>query len=123
MHVKTTIASLATAFALTAAPALADRPVHPGHAQATGKASAPGQLCRNESRKKTNHGRGKSPFAACVIGAARAQHDAATKPAGAAKTAPGVLCRDQSRKKAATDAKSPFAACVTGAAKAQKQQS
>jgi hypothetical protein len=119
MQVKTTIASLTAALALTAAPAFADRPTSPP-AHAGGKASAPGQLCKGQSHKKTNHGKGKSPFAACVVGAARAMREAASaQQSGATLTAPGRLCKDQSRKKAATDTKSPFAACVTGAAKAQ----
>jgi hypothetical protein len=120
MQVKTTIASLTAALALTAAPAFADKPTSPP-AHAGGKASAPGQLCKSQSHKKTNHGKGKSPFAACVVGAARAIQDTANaQQSGATPTAPGRLCKDQSRKKAATDAKSPFAACVTGAAKAQQ---
>ena len=120
MQVKTTIASLTAALALTAAPAFADRPTSPP-AHAGGKASAPGQLCKGQSHKKTNHGKGKSPFAACVVGAKRAQREAArTQDAQETEhTAPAKLCKDQSRKKAATDTKSPFAACVTGAAKAQ----
>src|SRR4051812_30416993 len=89
-------------------------------ARASARATAPGQMCRTESRKKTNHGKGKSPFAACVIGAKRAQTQAAQSPKK--HTAPGQFCKDQSRKKSATDKKSPFAACVTGAAKAQKEQ-
>src|SRR4051794_35446616 len=120
MQIKTTIASLTAALALTAAPALADKPTSPP-AKAGGKATAPGQLCKGLSHKKTNHGKGKSPFAACVVGATRAIEDAAAKAQqpGATLTAPGRLCRDLSRKKAPTDTKSPFAACVTGAAKAQ----
>ena len=115
MHLKTSVASLAAA-ALLATPALAS-----GEPPADrGKATAPGQLCKSQSHKKTNHGKGKSPFAACVTGVKRAQAEEATDPA--TKTAPGRLCKDQSRKKSATDRKSPFAACVTGAAKAQREQ-
>jgi hypothetical protein len=114
MHLKTAVASLTTAAALIATPALAAE--KPPTAQ--GKAAAPGQLCKSQSHKKTNRGKGKSPFAACVVGAKRAQAESAKSPK--TKTAPGQLCKDQSRKKSATDTKSPFAACVTGAAKAQK---
>ena len=98
-----------------AAPALAAD--HPPAAH--GKATAPGQLCRTQSHKKTDHGKGKSPFAACVVGAARAQQE--IKDGATTLTAPGQLCRDQSHKKSATDTKTPFAACVVGAAKAQKE--
>ena len=83
----------------------------------TGKATAPGQLCKSLSHKKTNHGKGKSPFAACVVGATRAQAEVAATPAK--HTAPAKLCSDLSHKKSATDSKSPFSACVVGAAKAQ----
>ena len=117
MHLKTTAISLSAALALSAAPALAKKPTPP---QGHGKTTAPGQICKGQSHKKTNHGKGKSPFAACVIGAKRAQAELRTQPK--TTTAPGQLCKDQSHKKSATDKKSPFAACVTGAAKAQKEQ-
>jgi hypothetical protein len=114
MHLKTTLVSLTAAAALLTTPALAaDQP-----SAAHGKTTAPGQLCKALSHKKTNHGKGKSPFAACVVGAARAQAELAT--GASTTTAPGRLCKDLSRKKSATDTKSPFAACVTGAAKAQQ---
>jgi hypothetical protein len=116
MHLKTAFAAMTAATALFAAPALAAGGPPEGH----GKATAPGQLCKTQSHKKTNHGKGKSPFAACVVGAKRAQAEVAA--GDKTVTAPGQLCRDQSRKKSATDAKSPFAACVVGAAKAQHEQ-
>ncbi len=116
MRLKTTLASVTAAAAMLTAPALAaDTPP----AAKSGKATAPGQLCKSMSHKKTNDGKGKSPFAACVVGVKRAQADAAKKPS--TTTAPGRLCKDQSRKKSATDKKSPFAACVSGAAKAQNE--
>jgi hypothetical protein len=90
--------------------------------QGQGQSTAPGQICAKESHKKTNRGKGKSPFAACVVGVKRVNTEAAAKPEGSALTAPGRVCKDQSRKKSATDKKSPFAACVTGAAKAQERQ-
>jgi hypothetical protein len=114
MSLKTTFVSLTAAAALIATPALAADHPPAGH----GKATAPGQLCKSQSHKKTNHGKGKSPFAACVVGAARAQQEIAAD--ATTLTSPGRLCRDQSHKKSATDAKTPFAACVTGAAKAQQ---
>ena len=119
MHLKTTAISLSAALALSAAPALAKKPTPP---QKNGKATAPGQLCKAQSHKKTNHGKGKSPFAACVTGASRAQAQLRQQPKSSTTTAPGQLCKDQSHKKSATDKKSPFAACVTGAAKAQQEQ-
>ena len=116
MRLKTTLVSLTAAAAMLTTPALAaDQPP-----AAHGKTTAPGQLCKAQSHKKTNHGKGKSPFAACVTGATRAQTEMAADASNT--TAPGRLCKDQSRKKSATDAKSPFAACVTGAAKAQHEQ-
>ena len=120
MRLKLMTASLATGLALATTPALADKPENPG--QGHGKTTAPGQLCKGQSHKKTNHGKGKSPFAACVVGAKRAQREAArTQDAQETEhTAPAKLCKDQSRKKDANDKKSPFAACVTGAAKAQQ---
>jgi hypothetical protein len=117
MHLKTTAISLSAALALSAAPALAKKPTPPHD---NGKATAPGQLCKAQSHKKTNKGKGKSPFAACVTGAKRAQAELREQPK--TTTAPGQLCKDQSHKKSATDKKSPFAACVTGAAKAQQEQ-
>ena len=121
--IKTTALSLAGA-ALMVAPAFADRPPNPGsngHHSGQGQKTAPGQLCKKESRKKTNHGKGKSPFAACVLGAKRAQAEIAKRDSSTTSThtAPAKLCKDQSHKKSATDKKSPFAACVSGAAKAQ----
>src|SRR3954469_23518082 len=122
--IKTTALSLAGA-ALMAAPAFADRSPNAGtgNTKPHGTAPAPGQLCKKESRKKTNHGKGKSPFAACVLGAKRAQAETTEQKQGTTTptthTAPAKLCKDMSHKKSATDKKSPFAACVSGAAKAQ----
>jgi hypothetical protein len=124
MHFKTTAAALTAGLALAAAPAIAAHST----GQATGKATAPGQLCKAQSHKKTNHGKGKSPFAACVVGATREQHQLATTTQGTTTThtnqgsskSPAKLCADQSKKKSATDKKSPFAACVTGVAKAKQ---
>ena len=116
MRLKTTLVSLTAAAGLLTTPALAAQKPATAH----GKPSAPSQLCKTQSHKKTNHGKGKSPYAACVVGAERAQAQHAKTPT--VTTAPGRLCADQSRKKTATDAKSPFAACVVGAAKAQREQ-
>jgi len=116
MRLKTTALSVTVAAAMLTTPALAA----PNPPTAHGKATAPGQLCKSQSKKKTNKGMGKSPFAACVIGAKLAQAELAkTTPT---KTAPGQLCKALSKKKSAADKKSAFAACVTGAAKAQNEQ-
>lgn len=116
MRLKTTAVSLTAAAAMLATPALAAQPP----SAERGTATAPGQLCKSQSHKKTMRGKGKSPFAACVVGAKRAQREVADTTTSTT-TAPGRLCKDQSRKKSATDKKSPFAACVTGAAKAQRE--
>ena len=127
MSVKSTIAAATTAAALVATPAFAGGTPPTGEPQGKGKATAPGQLCKNESKKKTMKGKGKSPFAACVVGVKRAQreiHAESTTPAAEQEhTAPAKLCKDQSKKKSSTDKKSPFAACVSGAAKAQREDS
>jgi hypothetical protein len=83
MRVKTTAVSLVAAAATFATPAVAQDASGP-----RGKATAPAQLCKAQSKKKTNHGKGKSPFAACVIGVKRAtaEHD----PTPSTKTAPGT---------------------------------
>ena len=117
MRLKTTVVSMTAAAAMLTTPALAAHKPPAAH----GKATAPGQICKSQSHKKTNHGKGKSPFAACVVGVKRAQAELAKNPS--TKTAPGQLCKDLSHKTSATDKKSPFAACVVGAAKAQRVQS
>ena len=86
-----------------------------------GQSTAPGQICKNESRKKTMRGKGKSPFAACVVGVKRVNAEVAREASHDDVRAPGQICKDQSRKKSSTDKKSPFAACVTGAAKAKQR--
>ena len=122
MGLKTTFATATTAVALIATPAVAQETT-PKPPQ--GKATAPGQLCKAQSKKKTMKGKGQSPFAACVVGVKRAQREVEaneTKPvAEQKKTSPAKLCADRSKKKAATDKTSPFAACVSGAAKAQNE--
>ena len=60
MHLRTTAVSI-TAALILATPALATQPTMPH-----GKATSPAQLCKSMSHKKTNHGKGKSPYAACV---------------------------------------------------------
>jgi hypothetical protein len=107
MRLKTTVVSLTAAAAMLATPAFAAANPPAAH----GKATAPGQICKTMSHKKTNHGKGKSPFAACVAGVKLAQAELAKSPSST--TAPGQLCSTMSHNK------SPFAACVSGAAKAQ----
>src|SRR3712207_6002536 len=138
MRLSTKTAAVTAAVALMTTPAIAARPADPGSqgkgkgqekAQTErGKSTAPGQICRNESRKKTNKGKGKSPFAACVAGVKRANRDARAVERAEEqgetreKKSPGQLCRNEPRKKDSNDSKSPFAACVTAAEKAQKKQ-
>lgn len=112
MRLKTTAVSITAALAMLATPALAAKPT-----TTHGNATSPAKLCQAMSHKKTNHGKGKSPFAACVSGAAKAQADLAKTPS--LKTNPTTLCKTFSHKKSATDTKSPYSACVSGAAKAQ----
>lgn len=112
---KTTGVLVAAALALPGAAFAQDEPT-----TENGKATAPGQLCKNESKKKTE-GQKKSDFAVCVSGAKKVQAKAErTSVAKATKTAPGQFCKGQSKKKLEGQDKSDFATCVTGAAKAQK---
>jgi hypothetical protein len=113
-----TTAATTAAIALLATPAFGQTQEPQGKGQST----SPAKICKNESRKKTNHGKGKSPFAACVIGVARQQREAERTPNPSEQRAPGRICRDQSRKKDADDTKSPFAACVKGVVETRKAQ-
>ncbi len=126
MHRSAKVAGLTAALALVATPALGAPPAElPSQAQGQGQgqSTAPGQVCKSESRKKAE-GQTKSAFAACVVGAKRANREARAEADDpeATSTAPGRLCKDQSRKKVKGQAKSAFASCVTGAAKAQERQ-
>ena len=113
-------AAATAALALLAAPAFAqDTPTEP---KGKGQATSPAKICKAESKKKTMRGKGKSPFAACVIGVKRQQAEAEKTPEQSEQRAPGQICADQSRKKAKTDPKSPFAACVKGVTVTRKQQ-
>ena len=113
-------AATTAALALLATPAFAqDAPKEP---QGKGQTTSPAKICKNESKKKTRHGKGKSPFAACVSGAKRQQAEAAKTPEQSEQRAPGQICADKSRKKAATDTKSAFAACVKGVTEMRKAQ-
>lgn len=125
MHLSTKLAGLTAALSLMAVPALAAPPEGAGNAkpQGTGQSTAPGQVCKNQSRKKVE-GQAKSAFAACVVGVKRANREAAAEADDpeATSTAPGQLCKGMSRRKVEGQRKSAFASCVTGAAKAQKAQ-
>jgi hypothetical protein len=118
---KTTAITAALALMATPAFAQGQGQGQGGQDQGQGQSTAPGQICKNESRKKTNHGKGKSPFAACVVGVKRVNAEVAREGSDNDVRAPGQICRDQSRRKSETDKKSPFAACVTGAAKAKQR--
>ncbi len=115
-----TTAATTAAIALLATPAFGQDTQEP---QKKGQATSPAKICKNESRKKTNHGKGKSPFAACVVGVKRQQAEAQRTADPNEQRAPGQICADQSRKKDGNDAKSPFAACVKGVVEAREQQS
>ena len=112
-----TATATTAALALLATPALGQEPP-----QNQGQSTSPAKICKNESRKKTDNGKGKSPFAACVVGNARQKREARENPDPNDQRAPGQICRDQSRKKDADDKKSPFAACVTGVVETRKAQ-
>jgi hypothetical protein len=109
-------AAATAAIALLATPAFAAAP------GGKGQTTSPAKLCKAESKQKTMRGKGKSPFAACVVGVKRQDTEAAKTPVPNEQRAPGQICADQSRKKAKTDPKSPFAACVHGVTEARKAQ-
>ncbi len=110
-----TTAAATAAIALLATPAF-------GQELPQGQTTSPAKICKNESKKKTNHGKGKSPFAACVSGAKKQQAEARREPNPSEQRAPGRICKDESRKKDANDSKSPFAACVKGVVETRKAQ-
>ena len=113
-------AATTAAIALFATPAFAEN--QGKEPQGKGQTTSPAKLCKAESKKKTNRGKGKSPFAACVVGVKRQEDEAAKTPVPNEQRAPGQICADQSRKKDANDTKSPFAACVKGVTEARKEQ-
>ena len=119
MRLRTTFVSITAATAILATPALA---THTATHSPDGQSTSPAKICKSMSKKKTMKGKGKSPYAACVVGVKRAKAARAEDPS--TTTSPGKLCKDQSRKRSAADKaagrKSPHAACVTGAAKAQQ---
>jgi hypothetical protein len=114
-----TTAATTAAFALLVTPAFGQDTQEP---KGKGQTTSPAKICKTESKKKTNRGKGKSPFAACVVGVKRQEREAEKTPEPNEQRAPGRICRDQSRKKTATDSKSPFAACVKGVVEARKAQ-
>ena len=106
---------MTAALALVATPAFAQ-------GGGKGQTTSPAKICKAESKKKTNKGKGKSPFAACVVGVKRQEAEAVKTPEPTEQRAPGQICKDQSKKKSATDSKSPFAACVKGVVEARKAE-
>jgi hypothetical protein len=114
-----TTAATTAAIALLATPAFGQDTQEP---RGKGQTTSPAKICKNESKKKTNRGKGKSPFAACVVGVKRQETEAQNTPQPSEQRAPGRICRDQSRKKDSNDSKSPFAACVKGVTVTRKQQ-
>jgi len=116
MGIKSKSAAVAAALSMIATPAFAqDAP--------TDQQKAPGQICKSFEKKKTNGGKGKSPFAACVVGVKSARTDLEKVAEGekTKKSNPTTLCKGMAKKKGEMDEKSPFAACVSGAAKAQRE--
>jgi hypothetical protein len=101
MHMRRIAVLTATAFALMATPAFA---------QGQSEEKSPAQTCSAMSKKKTNHGKGQSPFAACVSGARRqnSDEDANRRPN------PARACSSRSREKDSDDQMTPYAACVKG---------
>ena len=118
MQSKTAAAT--AAIALLATPAFAQGPGQEPRGE--GQATSPAKICWNESKKKTNHGEGKSPFAACVSGNAKQKHEAQREPDQEQQRSARRLCRSESRKKDANDTKSPFAACVKGVNETRQAQ-
>jgi hypothetical protein len=112
-----TTAATTAAIALLATPAFGQEPP-----QGEGQATSPAKICKNESKKKTNRGKGKSPFAACVSGAKKQQAEARRESNPSEQRAPGRICKNESRKKDADDTKTPFAACVKGVVETRKAQ-
>ncbi|HEX8083790.1 MAG TPA: hypothetical protein VF529_05830 [Solirubrobacteraceae bacterium] len=118
--IKSRTAVTTAAIALLATPAFAqDAPKEP---RGKGQSTSPAKICKDQSRKKTNHGKGKSPFAACVVGVKRQTTEAQQTPNPSEQRAPGQICAGQSRKKDKNDSKSPFAACVVGVTRERKEQ-
>lgn len=103
--------------------ALAAQPTDPGSQGQAHKASAPGQACKGQSKKKAE-GQKKTAFAICVSGykkQAAAEQKAAEE--GTKAPNPAETCKGQSKKKAEGQKKSPYAACVVGAARAHNDAS
>jgi hypothetical protein len=118
------IAVITTALAFAATPAFAQGPgENQGQGDRGKSADSPAHKCKamNMSQKKTNHGKGKSPFAACVSGFKKEENDDSNGVPESQQN-PSRRCRSESRKKDSNDQMSPFAACVKGYAKAQREE-
>ena len=130
---KTALAT--AALALCASPAFADAPAgtpnqdnNPGttHQPATTpnqnstdnpgsshKLAAPGQYCKNESRKKAE-GQKRSDFSTCV--------NAQAKLRSGATDSPRVACKDADKKHVKGEKGTAFSRCVSAGAKLLKDQ-
>ncbi len=113
-------AAVAATLGLMAAPAAAQE------TQESSSKAAPQTICKNESKKKSSAGKGRTLFAVCVSGARKANEQNAANERREARgqkpvrVVPGRICASQSRKKVAGAPKSAFAACVKGATEANK---
>jgi hypothetical protein len=101
MRTPIALATGIAALALTAAPALATKPEHPG---ANGKAY--GKYCKAESKKHVAGQKG-TPFSNCVTAMAKVAKGAN----------PTTACKTESKKHVAGQHGTPYSNCVSGAAK------
>jgi hypothetical protein len=134
MRLKTTIALLTCAFALSATSALATQPEGAppyGKGQGNGptytpgnptpgpkaglpeKAKAYGRYCQGESKKHVKGEKGTA-FSRCVTAMARAANND--------NLSPGQACKGTSRKHVKGEKGTPFSRCVKAAAQLRKEQ-
>ena len=115
-------AAVAATLSLMAAPAAV--------AQETQEPSSksPGQACKTMSKKKNSAGKGKTMFAVCVTGFARAEakneanEQRKARGQKPVRVIPGQVCKSfKGQPKAPGQTKTPFAACVKGATEANKK--
>ena len=128
MRILTRAAVTAGAMALMASPAMAVPPIatdNPGtpHRQANQpsatpnqgsnpgtarRLAAPGQYCRDQSRRHVAGMRG-TPFSQCVVAQARLRRGQTRSPA--------VACRGESKRRVAGQRGTPFSRCVVAGAR------
>jgi hypothetical protein len=136
MRLRTTLALVTAAMALSAAPAVAAQPdgvppVNQGTAHNPGKsnqgndstpgpkaglpakAKAYGKYCQGESKKHVDGQKG-TPFSQCVTGMAKLANGNTDNPAKA--------CKGESKKHVEGQKGTPYSQCVSAAAKLQHDQ-